>query len=187
MDPREYDVPLKKMIAAHQQDTPEYKALHAKMVAARQSQPYIDRMMKSIDELAEYVTKFNLPVKLGMENRAMCHQCPIYSEFDMIADRFAGGPVGIWLDTGHAIMMEEMGLQQLPLSKKVADMIVGMHIHDAVDALDHYAPCTLPGDVLNPYREYIVNSPIKVLELSGRLTAEEIITGTERFVQQYGK
>jgi hypothetical protein len=103
------------------------------------------------------------------------------------ADRFAGGPVGIWLDTGHAIMMEEMGLQQLPLSKKVADMIVGMHIHDAVDALDHYAPCTLPGDVLNPYREYIVNSPIKVLELSGRLTAEEIITGTERFVERYGK
>lgn len=187
MEPQEFDVPLKKMIAAHQTDTPEYKALHAKMVAARQSQPYIDRMMKSIDELATYVTKYNLPVKLGMENRAMCHQCPIYSEFDMIADRFAGGPVGIWLDTGHAIMMEEMGLQQLPLSKKVADMIVGMHIHDAVDALDHYAPCTLPGDVLAPYREYIVNSPIKVLELSGRLSAEEIITGTDRFVDRYGK
>jgi len=187
MEPGEYDVPLKKLIAAHQQDTPEYKALHAKMLAARQSAPYIDRMMKSIDELANYVAKYNLPVKLGMENRAMCHQCPIYSEFDMIADRFAGGPVGIWLDTGHAIMMEEMGLQQLPLSKKAADMIVGMHIHDAVDALDHYAPCTLPGDVLAPYREYIVNSPIKVLELSGRLSAEEIITGTDRFVARYGK
>ena len=182
MDPRAYDIPLKKMIAAHQTDTPEYKALHAQMVAARQAQPYIDRMMKSIDELATYVTKYNLPVKLGMEN-----QCPIYSEFDQIADRFHGGPVGIWLDTGHAIMMEEMGLQQLPLSKKVADMIVGMHIHDAVDALDHYAPCTLPGEVLEPYREYIVNSPIKVLELSGRLSAEEIVTGTDRFVERYGK
>ena len=187
MDPETYDVPLKKLIAAHQQDTEEYRALHAKMVAARQSQPYIDRMMKSIDELATYVTKYNLPVKLGMENRAMCHQCPIYSEFDMIADRFHGGPVGIWLDTGHAIMMEEMGLQQLPLSKKVADMIVGMHIHDAVDALDHYAPCTLPGDVLEPYKEYILGCPIKVLELSGRLSAEEIITGTDRFVERYGK
>ena len=187
MDPEIYDVPLKKLIAAHQQDTEEYRALHAKMVAARQSQPYIDRMMKSIDELATYVTKYNLPVKLGMENRAMCHQCPIYSEFDMIADRFHGGPVGIWLDTGHAIMMEEMGLQQLPLSKKVADMIVGMHIHDAVDALDHYAPCTLPGDVLEPYKEYILNSPIKVLELSGRLSAEEIINGTDCFVERYGK
>lgn len=187
MDPEVYDVPLKKLIAAHQQDTEAYKALHAKMVAARQAQPYIDRTLKSIDELANYVAKNNLPVKLGMENRAMCHQCPIYAEFDMIADRFHGGPVGIWLDTGHAIMMEEMGLQQLPLSKKVADMIVGMHIHDAVDALDHYAPCTLPGDVLAPYREYIVNSPIKVLELSGRLSAEEIITGTDRFVERYGK
>ena len=187
MDPQEFDVPLKKLIAAHQTDTPEYKALHAKMLAARQAQPYLARMMKSIDELANYVAKNNLPVKLGMENRAMCHQCPIYPEFDMIADRFAGGPVGIWLDTGHGIMMEEMGLQQLPLNKKVADMIVGMHIHDAVDALDHYAPCTLPNDVLAPYREYIVNCPIKVLELSGRLSAEEIITGTDRFVEQYGK
>ncbi len=187
MKPNEYDVPLKALIKAHQTDTEEYRALHAKMLAARQSAPYIDRMMKSIDELANYVAKNNLPVKLGMENRAMCHQCPIYSEFDMIADSFSGGPVGIWLDTGHAIMMEEMGLQQLPLSKKVADMIVGMHIHDAVDALDHYAPCTLEGDVLAPYREYVVNSPIKVLELSGRLTAEEIITGTDRFVERYGK
>ena len=187
LDPQKFDVPLKALIKEHQTDTPEYKALHAKMLAARQSQPYIDRMMKSIDELANYVVKYDLPVKLGMENRAMCHQCPIYSEFDMIADRFAGGPVGIWLDTGHAIMMEEMGLQQLPLSAKVADMIVGMHIHDAVDALDHYAPCTLDGDVLAPYRENIVNSPIKVLELSGRLSAEEIITGTDRFVEQYGK
>lgn len=187
LDPQEFDVPLKALIKAHQTDTPEYKTLHAKMLAARQSQPYIDRMMKSIDELANYVVKYDLPVKLGMENRAMCHQCPIYSEFDLIADRFSGGPVGIWLDTGHAIMMEEMGLQQLPLSKKAADMIVGMHIHDAVDALDHYAPCTLDGDVLAPYREYIVNSPIKVLELSGRLSEEEIITGTDRFVEQYGK
>lgn len=193
MSPDEFDVPLKALIKAHQTDTEEYRALHAKMLSARQAQPYLDRMMKSIDELANYVARNNLPVKLGMENRAMCHQCPIYSEFDMIADRFAGGPVGIWLDTGHAIMMEEMGLQQLPLSKKVAGMIVGMHIHDAVDALDHYAPCTLEGpepgmhNVLAPYREYIVNSPIKVLELSGRLSAEEIITGTDRFVERYGK
>ncbi len=186
LEPAAFDVPLKKLIAEHRTDTAEYRALHAQMLAMRQAQPYLDRMMKSIDELANYVAKHDLPVKLGMENRAMCHQCPIFSEFDLIADRFAGSPVGIWLDTGHAIMMVEMGLQQLPLSEKVAKMIVGMHIHDAVDALDHYAPCTLPGNVLEPYREYIVNSPIKVLELSGRLSAEEIITGTDRFVAQYG-
>ena len=193
LDPREFDIPLKALIKEHKTDTPEYRALQSRLFEARQAQPYLDRMMKSIDELANCVVRFNLPVKLGMENRAMCHQCPTFPEFDLIADRFAGGPVGIWLDTGHGIMMEEMGLQQLPLSKKAADMIVGMHIHDAVDALDHYAPCTLPGTepdtwpALEPYREYIANSPIKVLELSGRLTAEEILTGTDRFVERFGK
>ena len=193
LDPQAYDVPLKKLIAAHRQDTTEYGELRAQMLAARQAQPYLDRMMKSIDELANYVAKNDLPVKLGMENRAMCHQCPVYSEFELIAERFAGSPVGIWLDTGHAIMMEEMGLQQLPLPPKAAEMIVGMHIHDAVDALDHYAPCTLEGPepgaypALEPYRKYIEKSPIKVLELSGRLTAEEIVTGTDRFVERFGK
>ncbi len=185
--PAEYDVPLKKMIAAHQTDSAEFRALQQKMFAARKAQPYLDRMMKSIDELANYVAKYNLPVKLGMENRAMCHQAPIFSEFDLIADRFSGGPVGLWLDTGHGIMMEEMGLQALPLSEKASKMIVGMHIHDAADALDHYAPCTLPGNVLEPYREYIASSPIKVLELSGRLSAGEIVTGTDRFVEEYGR
>ena len=61
-----------------------------------------------------------------------------------------------------------------------------MHIHDAADGLDHYAPCTLPGHVLAPFREYITNAPIRVLELSGRLSAEEILTGTDRFVAEYG-
>ncbi len=185
--PAEYDVPLKKMIAAHQTDSAEFRALQQKMFAARKAQPYLDRMMKSIDELANYVAKYNLPVKLGMENRAMCHQAPLFSEFDLIADRFSGSPVGLWLDTGHGIMMEEIGLQALPLSEKAAKMIVGMHIHDAADALDHYAPCTLPGNVLEPYREYIASSPIKVLELSGRLSAGEIVTGTDRFVEEYGR
>jgi hypothetical protein len=121
-----------------------------------------------------------------METRAMCHQVPIFSEFEIIADRFDGSPAGIWLDTGHAIMMMEMGLQALPLSALVAKNIVGMHIHDAVDGLDHYSPCTLPGSVLEPFREYIQSSPIRVLELSGRLSAEEILTGTDRFVREYG-
>ena len=61
-----------------------------------------------------------------------------------------------------------------------------MHIHDAVDGLDHYAPCTLAGDVLRPFRNYIDACPIRVLELSGRLSAQEIMDGTEKFVNEYG-
>lgn len=186
LPPERYDKPLKKLIADHQTDSEQFRQLQAEMFAARQASPYLARMMKSIEELAEYVEKGGLPVKLGMENRAMCHQIPIYSEMEMIASRFDGGPAGVWLDTGHGIMMQEIGLQALPLPRIVEKNIVGMHIHDAVDGLDHYAPCTLPGDVLAPFREYIVRSPIKVLELSGRLSAQEIMTGTETFVERYG-
>ncbi|MBQ4452897.1 MAG: TIM barrel protein [Clostridia bacterium] len=186
LPPEEFDVPLKKMIAAHKTGGEEYMLLRSKMIKLRQAEPYLNQMLKSIEELCGYVTKNSLPVRLGMENRAMCHQVPIFSEFEIIADRFDGSPAGIWLDTGHAIMMMEMGLQALPLSARVAKNIVGMHIHDAADGLDHYSPCTLPGSVLEPFREYIQSSPIRVLELSGRLSAEEILTGTDRFVREYG-
>lgn len=186
LPPEEFDIPLKKLIASHKTGSDEYLSLRAKMTDLRQAEPYINQMLKSIDELCGYVINNSLPVKLGMENRAMCHQVPVFSEFEIIADRFDGSPAGIWLDTGHAIMMIEMGLQSLPLSARVADNIVGMHIHDAADGLDHYSPCTLPGNVLDPFRAYIHSSPIRVLELSGRLSADEIVTGTNLFVKEYG-
>ena len=187
LDPKQYDVPLKKLIAAHREDSEEYIRLRTRMLAVRLSTPYLSRTLRSIEELCSYVVKNGLKIRLGMENRAMCHQVPIFSEFDIIAERFDNSPAGIWLDTGHAIMMIEMGLQQLPLSPLVKRNIVGMHIHDAADGLDHYAPCTLPGNVLEPFREYISVSPIKVLELSGRLSAEEILKGTEQFLDDYGR
>ena len=186
LPPEQYDVPLKKLIAAHETDGEAYRTLRAEMIEKRKAKPYISQTLKSIEELCDYVTNNRLPVRLGMENRAMCHQAPIFSEFEIIVEHFEGSPAGIWLDTGHAIMMMEMGLQSLPLSERVRRNIVGMHIHDAVDGLDHYAPCTLPGDVLAPFRQYILASPIKVLELSGRLAAEDILTGTDRFVAHYG-
>ncbi|MDD3335143.1 MAG: TIM barrel protein [Eubacteriales bacterium] len=187
LDPEKYDVPLKKLVAAHQTQSDQFLTLQREMLAERRTEPYLNQMLKSIEELSEYVVRNRLPVKLGMENRSMCHQAPIFAEFDLIMERFQGGPVGIWLDTGHGIMMQELGLQRLPLSAAAAEGIVGMHIHDAVDGLDHYAPCTLPGAVLAPYRDYIERSPIKVLELSGRLDAETIRKGTELFVAQYGQ
>lgn len=185
LDPAIYDVPLKKLIASGQTQTDEYLQLREKMVKARDSSPYMAQLMRSLDELAEYVQKNNLPIKLGMENRAMCHQVPVYAELESIMSRFAGSCIGCWLDTGHGIMMAEMGLQALPLSRIVSDNIVGMHIHDARDALDHYAPCTLAPPVLEPFMPYIVNSPIKILELSGRLPEGEIRLGTQSFIQRY--
>jgi sugar phosphate isomerase/epimerase len=117
LSPNDFDVPLKNLIKAHKTDSEEYKLLQKEMLNQRKAEPFLQRTMKSIGEIADYVVKNGFSVRLGMENRAMCHQAPIYSEFDMIMEAFEGGPVGIWLDTGHGIMMEEMGLQKLPLSE----------------------------------------------------------------------
>ncbi len=186
LSPNDFDIPLKNLIKAHQTDSDEYRLLQKEMLNQRKANHFLQRTLKSIGEIADYVEKNGFSVKLGMENRAMCHQAPIYSEFDIIMEGFEGGPVGIWLDTGHGIMMEEMGLQKLPLSDIAERNIVGMHIHDAVDGLDHYAPCTLEGDVLRPFKRYIDRCPIRVLELSGRLSVQEIMDGTDRFVNEYG-
>lgn len=186
LDPKEFDIPLKKLISEHKTDTDEFISLRKEMFRRREASGYLSRTLKSIEEISDYVVKNSFSVKLGMENRAMCHQAPIYPEFDIIMERFEGGPVGIWLDTGHGIMMEEIGLQHLPLSEIAERNIVGMHIHDAADGLDHYAPCTLPGDVLKPFKKYIDACPIRVLELSGRLSGAEIIMGTKRFIETYG-
>lgn len=187
LDPQKYDKPLKKLIASGKRDSEEFEKLVSEMKRERLAAPYLSQMLKSIGELVAYVEKNRLPVKLGMENRAMCHQIPWYSEFELIAERFDGSAAGIWLDTGHGIMMQEMGLQALPLKPVVTRNLVGMHIHDAANGLDHFAPCTLPGNVLSPFRPYIEQSPIKVLELSGRLSREEIKTGTKQFLRQYAQ
>lgn len=187
LDPERFDRPLKRLIAAHRTDADEYLSLREQMLRARDSGPYMAQLLRSLEELAAYVARNRLPVKLGMENRAMCHQVPVYAELEFLVSRFAGSCVGAWLDTGHGIMMQEMGLQSLPLSGAVLQNLVGMHIHDARDGLDHYAPYALDAPVLDPFLPYIAQSPIKILELSGRLSAEEVRAGTERFIARYNR
>lgn len=184
--PEAFDIPMKRLVKEKKTGTPEFAALQSALLRARNAAPHIAQTRRSIGELCDYVVKNALPVRLGMENRAMCQQIPLYSEFDALLSGFEGSPAGVWLDTGHGIMMQELGLQTLPLSHKAKSNLVGMHIHDAADGLDHYAPCTLPGDVLAPFREYIDSAPIRVLELSGRLSADDIARGTAAFVARYG-
>ena len=185
LPPEAFDMPLKALIREDRQDAEEYAALYRRLLQSRRAVPYMDALMKSLDELAAFAAREAPGVCFGMENRAMCHQIPIFCEFEQIVSRFHGSAVKIWFDTGHAIMMEEIGLQRMPLSDAVRREIIGVHIHDAARALDHYAPCTLPGDVLAPYMDIIRAADIKVLELSGRLSAQEITRGTQAFIEQY--
>lgn len=151
----------------------------------RQAEPYLNQMLKSIEELCDYVTKNTLPVKLGMENRAMCHQVPIFSEFEIIADRFDGSPAGIWLDHRPRNHDDGDGSSD-PAAERPGRKRHRGHAHSRRRGRAGSPPALCLAASWSPFREYIQSSPIRVLELSGRLSAEETLTGTDRFVKEYG-
>jgi len=184
LSPEDFDIPLKKLIRRGRKNTPEYRALFAELLARRNAAPYLDALRRSLEELSEYVLTRGYPVCLGMENRSMCHQIPVFSEFETILRDFQGSAVRIWLDTGHAIMMEEIGLQHMPLPKPVTDAIVGMHIHDAALGRDHFPPGSLPGMPLRPYLPLIEQSPVMVLEISSRCSARQAAQGARWLAAQ---
>lgn len=177
LDPMDFDRPLKHLIRENRRDTDEYRALFNRLLSSRQAAPYMAALKRSLDELCEYVRLRGYDIFLGMENRSMCHQIPIFSEFEAIMADFAGSPVKLWLDTGHAIMMTEIGLQGQALPSALVEHVIGVHIHDALNGRDHFPPGMIGESVLDAYLPVIKKAQVKVLELSSRFSADEVVKG----------
>ena len=74
----------------------------------RNSSRFLDRLLKSIDECTR--TAERLGVTLCMENRSDPHQLPDLEEMWRVFEVFEGAPVGFWLDLGHTVRQERLGL-----------------------------------------------------------------------------
>ncbi len=184
LDPEQFDKPLKQLIREKRQSSEDYRDLFARLLRHRQAAPYLAALTKSLQELGDYIVRNDFDVFLGLENRSMCHQIPIFSEFELIFDTFYDSPVKLWLDTGHGIMMEEIGLQKMPLPQKLKEQIIGMHIHDALQGRDHYPPGLMRSGSLAPYYGLIKDTRLKVLEISSRYSAEDVYAGALWLVDQ---
>ncbi len=184
LDPDEFDRPLKSLIREGRRDSAEYAELFGRMLKKRQAAPYLEALEKSLEELCGYVARDSLKVLIGLENRSMCHQIPVFSEFEAIIGALPNGPVGVWLDTGHGIMMEEIGLQNMPLPESLQKKVIGMHVHDAREGRDHYPPGMAGNSALAPYYGLIAGAPLKVLEISSRFSASEAFDGARWLAAQ---
>lgn len=184
LDPAAYDLPLKKLLQQGEVQSPEYQQLLEKLMSARQAKPYLEALRNSLVELSDYIAQKGYAVFLGLENRSMVHQIPLLDEYLVLEDLMQQLPVKIWLDSGHAIMMAELGLQQLPLADSLRKYVKGMHLHEAVLGKDHYPPGSLPGDPLADFLPLFLASPVKVLEISSRVPAEELIQGVDWLVER---
>ncbi len=134
---------------------------------------HFSKLLKSLDELAKYAQKRK--VKLGIENRFYYREIPSLEEIGLILNRFKGGIVFYWHDTGHAKLWENLGfLKHLDYLNNYSSRLAGMHLHDIKRQQDHKAP--LKGELdFKTFKKYIKPGTLLTMEVHSSATGQEIV------------
>jgi sugar phosphate isomerase/epimerase len=128
----------------------------------------LEKILKRAEELG---------VTVGIENRYYLQEIPDKEEIGIILDTFQGAPIGYWHDTGHAAVLEVLGvLKHEELLELYAPKIVGVHLHDACKIEDHKPPAQ--GEIdFDMVKRYIPEETIKIMEIQPPATKDEILEG----------
>ncbi len=175
-----YDARLKELYDAEGPGSPAFLALREEFAAYRERAlgDDLERITRSLAEIAEHAAARHPGIAIGIENRPMCHQVPDFRELRRILGGLEGLPAGLWFDTGHGALMRKLGFfDDRAEAAALADKLVGVHIHDVIGTSDHFAP--YEGDGLDGYLGIIEAAPIKVLELGKKNSAEAVLRGAE--------
>ena len=147
----------------------------------RRKPRHVDRLLASLDRVAPVAEKQG--VLLGLENRYHYHELPGFDDFEIIFDKFRGAPIGYWHDTGHAHANETLGLiPKNALLKNYADLLIGVHLHDAFGLDDHIPPGA--GEInFKALKPFLKAETLKVMEIKPGITATEVSKGI-RFIRK---
>jgi sugar phosphate isomerase/epimerase len=134
--------------------------------------PHLEAALLSIRALGEHAV--GTGVRVGVECRDGYHEIPSLDEFADVLAATATLPVGYWHDAGHGAKLEYGGfVDHEEYLRRYADKLVGMHIHDTLDARDHQAPGQ-GGTDFGMLARYLRPNTIRTLELSRSVTASQI-------------
>jgi sugar phosphate isomerase/epimerase len=140
---------------------------------------FLDRLLKSIDECIRSAER--LGVTLCMENRADPYQLPDLGEMRKLFETFDGGPVGLWLDLGHTVRQERLGLcdvadwMEFPM-----ELLQGIHVHDCKGFSDHRPPGEGDAD-LTRFRPVLTRSPVLIFEIEKSFERSRVIDSISYF------
>lgn len=124
-------------------------------------------------------------IKLLLENREGLEEMPLDTEYDdFLSELDEQDHAVYWHDTGHAQIKHQMGLiDHREHLEKMAPRLGGFHLHDVSESgRDHQVPGTGTID-FKMISEFVRPEHTLVLELSPRLTVEQVLESRDYIVK----
>jgi sugar phosphate isomerase/epimerase len=164
---------------------PEFLEIKEKMVGERAAvaDKFLKQALISIEELNAYAKLKG--VLLGIETRFYYREIPNINEIGIILDKFSDSQVYYWHDTGHAQLMENLGLlKHKDFLERYGRRLIGVHLQDIFGCQDHLAPSKGQID-FSMLKPYLNKNTLKVIEAHHPATAEELIQSRNFISQVY--
>ncbi len=168
---------LRDMYRAGLKGSGEYEALRQALKTDRleRGKTHLEALIRSLTEIVEFSK--NSGVFLGLENRLHHYELPIFEELEVLLDEFQQPWVGWQLDVGHIQVHDQLGLMSFKQwLEAFSPRMVGVHLHDVKDILDHQIPGS--GDVDFAWlATYLPAHAIRTLEINNATPYEEFLPG----------
>jgi len=175
--------PLYRLFREGKKDTEKFQKIKAEVIRKRKERAgnFIKIGIQSLEELDSFSRKRG--IKIGLENRYFYEEMPSLEELEILGQYFSNGNIFYWHDTGHAQVMENLGLAKHEEFLQVGHhRMIGIHLHDIIGDSDHRAPGL--GEIpFEMFRPYLRPETVKVLELNSKISAKEVVNGLQ-FLQK---
>jgi sugar phosphate isomerase/epimerase len=164
-------------------DSVHFANLASQIASARAAQTTrsLDAVRHSLDELVPFAEAHG--VALGIENGEWAMAFPTPEEAAQLLDEFDSCHLGLWVDTGHATILERLGFSTLMAWLHVAPArLLGLHYHDVSGLRDHLIPGkgTIAWENLAPH---VPRHALPTCEFDWYYTVEEIAMGARHLAQ----